>query len=179
MRGLPALALALWAGLIAAQPKSDWEIEVERRGWKEGEYKLPALPRPEDLIEFFVSAASNFRFFVDPQSLSVGKDGVVRYTLLARSPSGAENITYEGIRCAAGSVRVYAYGRPGGSWAERDSDWRPIEPKSLQRWHNALWREYFCPMKVPIFDPAEGIDALRRGGHPNAAGLERGPGGRF
>jgi len=30
-----------------------------------------------------------------------------------------------------------------------------------------------------VLDPAEGIDALRRGGHPNAAGLQRLPGGRF
>ena len=179
MRGLPALALALCAGLATGQPKSDWEIEVERRGWKEGEYKLPGQPKSQDLIEFYVSATTDFRFFVDAQSLSVGKDGVVRYTLLARSPSGVENITYEGIRCAAGSLRVYAYGRAGGSWAERDSDWRPIEAKTTQRWHNALWREYFCPMKVPIFDVAEGIDALRRGGHPNAGGLQRGSGGRF
>ena len=179
MRGLLALALALWAGLITGQPKSDWEVEAERRGWKEGDYKLPEQPKSQDLIEFYVSATTDFRFFVDPQSLSVGKDGVVRYTLLARSPSGAENITYEGIRCSAGSLRVYAYGRAGGSWAERDSDWRPIEAKTTQRSHHALWREYFCPHRVPIFDVAEGIDALRRGGHPNAGGLQRGPGGRF
>ena len=179
MRGPAALALVLWAGCVAGQVKSDWEIEVERRGWKEGEYKLPSQPKSQDLLEFYVSATTEFRFFVDTQSLSVGKDGVVRYTLLARSPSGAESITYEGIRCAAGSVRVYAFGRAGGSWSERDSDWRPIEARTTQRWHNALWREYFCPMKVPIFDVAEGIDALRRGGHPNAGGLQRGPGGRF
>ena len=178
MKRLAALALAAHAALGLAQPKSDYEVEEERRNWKEGEYQLPAPPKGDDLVEFYVSAATDFRFFIDRQSLSVGKDGVVRYTLLARSPSGAENVTFEGIRCAEGRLRIYAYGRPGG-WNERDSDWRPIEVRTIQRWHNALWREYFCPMRVPIFDPAEGIDALRRGGHPNAAGLERGPGGRF
>ena len=179
MRRLAPLALAAHALLGIAQPKSEWEAEAERRGWKEGEHKLPAPPKREDLIEFFVSSATDFRFFVDPQSLSVGKDGVVRYTLVARSPSGAENVSYEGIRCSAGSLRVYAYGRLGGGWSERDSEWRPIEPKTVQRWHNALLREYFCPQRVPIYDPAEGIDALRRGGHPNAVGLQRGPGGRY
>jgi hypothetical protein len=179
LKRLVALALAAHAVLGFAQPRSDWEIEVERRGWKESEYKLPPPPKAEDLIEFYVSATSDFRFFVDRQSLSVGKDGVVRYTLLARSAAGAENVTFEGIRCSEGWLRVYAYGRPGGGWSERDSEWRPIEPKTMQRWHNALLREYFCPQRVPIFDPAEGIDALRRGGHPNAAGLQRGPGGRY
>ena len=179
MKRFTALALAVHVGLGIAQPKSDWEIEAERRGWKEGEYQLPPPPKANDLIEFFVSAGTDFRFFVDQQSLSVGKDGVVRYTLVARSPSGAESVTYEGLRCSEGRLRVYAYGRSGGAWNERESEWRPIEPKTTQRWHNALLREYFCPMKVPIFDPAEGIDALRRGGHPNAAGLQRGPGGRY
>ena len=179
MKRLAALALATHATFGIAQLKSDHEIEVERRGWKEGEYRLPAPPSGENLQEFYVSATTQFRFFIDQQSLSVGKDGVVRYTLLARSASGAENVTYEGIRCSEGSVRIYAYGRPGGGWNERDSDWRPIEARTMQRWHNALWREYFCPQKVPIYDPAEGIDALRRGGHPNAAGLQDGPGRRF
>jgi len=179
LKRLAALALAAHVVLALAQPKSDWEIEVERRGWKEGEYQLPAAPKAEDLMEFYVSATTDFRFFIDRQSLSVGKDGVVRFTLLARSPSGSENVTYEGIRCSEGNYRVYAYGRAGGGWSERDSDWRPIEVKTTQRWHSALWREYFCPHKVPIFDPAEGVDALRRGGHPNAGGLQPGPGGRY
>ena len=179
MKRLAAFALAAQAAVGVAQPKSDWEIEVERRGWTEGEYKLPPPPKADDLIEFYVSAGTDFRFFIDGQSISIGKDGVVRYTLLARSPSGTENVTYEGIRCSEGKYRVYAYGRSGTGWTERTSDWRPIEAKTVQRSHHALWREYFCPMKVPLFDQAEGIDALRRGGHPNAIGLQRGPGGRY
>jgi hypothetical protein len=152
-----------------AQPKTDWEIEQERREWREGEVRLPAYPKRDDLIEFQVSAASDFRFFVDSASLSVGRDGVVRYTLVARSPTGAENVSHEGIRCHAGTYRIYAFGRGDGRWSERATDWRAIEPKSVQRWHNALWREYFCPQRVPIADAAEGLDALRRGGHPHAA----------
>lgn len=180
MRRLLAVALGSWVALCSAQPKSDWEIEEERRNWKEGEYRLPPLPKPEDLIEFYVSAGTNFRFFVDRQSLSVGKDGVVRYTLLARSPSGVENVTHEGMRCAARNYRVYAHMRAGGVWSERDSEWRPIESKTVQRPHDALWREYFCPRRATIYDSAEGIDALRRGGHPNAGhSANQGLGGRY
>jgi len=42
-----------------------------------------------------------------------------------------------------------------------------IEDRSVQRWHYALSREFFCPVGVPIRTAAEGIDALKRGGHPN------------
>ena len=53
----------------------------------------------------------------------------MRYTLLARSPSGAENVTYEGIRCSDGNWPRVRVRPPGGSWSERDSEWRAIEPQ--------------------------------------------------
>lgn len=169
-------AAAFAAGALQAQPvpedksrdqrhKSEYELEQERRNWQEGEVKLPAFPKDDGLIEFFVSGASSFRFFIDPASLSPGRDGVVRYTLIARSPSGYSNISYEGIRCATNSYRVYALGS-NGSWKPQDSDWRVIEAKSVQRWHNILRNDFFCLVRMPIWTAAEGIDALRRGGHP-------------
>jgi len=36
-----------------------------------------------------------------------------------------------------------------------------------QRWQIELRTEYFCPKGYTIESPAEGADALRRGGHPN------------
>ncbi|MEK6245335.1 MAG: CNP1-like family protein [Pseudomonadota bacterium] len=168
--GLAPLFLFFIASLAASQanpPKSDWELEQEKRDFKEAEITLPATPMGE-LIEFFVSAASNFRFFIDPRSLSVGADDVVRYTLVARSPSGAETVSYEGMRCNGGTYKVYAFVN-GGVWSRSrgNPDWRPIEPKSVQRWHPALRREYFCPFDVRISTAAEGLDYLRRGGHPD------------
>jgi len=167
LRRTAALLLAACATLAGAQPKTDWEQREEERSWREGAPRMPAYPKDADLIEFRVSAGSDFRFFVDASSLAVGADGVVRYTLVARSPSGANNVSYEGIRCKTGEYRVYARGHPDGTWAERPSEWRSIEPRTMQRWHQALRREYFCPQNSPIADAAEGIDALRRGGHPN------------
>jgi len=170
------VAAAFAAGAAQGQPipedtsrsqrfKSEYQLEQERLNWQEGEVKLPAFPRDDGLIEFFVSGASSFRFFIDPASLLPGRDGVVRYTLIARSPSGYSNISYEGIRCATNSYRVYALGN-NGSWTRQDSDWRRIEGKSVQRWHNILRSDFFCPVSIPIWTAAEGLDALRRGGHP-------------
>jgi len=105
---------------------------------------------------------------VDGASLSVGKDGVVRYTLVARSPLGAESVSFEGMRCDPREVRSYAFGRADRSWSRRDTPWRPIAQRSVQRWHNALATEYFCPGETLILNAAEGVEALRRGGHPRA-----------
>lgn len=138
---------------------------------------LPPYPGERGLIEFFVAATSAFRFFIDPASVSVGADGVVRYTLVARSAAGAQNVSYEGMRCRSGEVRIYALGRDGG-WVPSEGGWRAIEPRSVQRWHNALYREYFCPQHEPIASPREGVDALRRGGHALYEALPRGGSGR-
>jgi len=170
LRILLACALAVIAVQAAAQPKaekSEWEQERERRDWKEGELKLPAYPKAEGLIEFAVVGATSFRFFIDPASLDLGSDGVVRYTLVARSPSGVANISYEGIRCATGSYKVFALGNDG-RWASRETEWRQIEPKAVA-WHFELRANYFCPNRLSIATAAEGLDALRRGGHPAAS----------
>jgi hypothetical protein len=148
--------------------KSDWEREQESRKLQESDAPLPAYPKGP-LLEFFVSSASSFKFFIDPLSLWVG-DGMVRYTMVARSPSGAETVSYEGMRCGVpGHYVVYAFGS-GGAWSRSSNvQWRPIEPKSIQRWHNVLAGQYFCPTRWSIQSVEEGLDALRRGGHPAVA----------
>ncbi len=130
---------------------------------------LPAYPRPENLLPFFVSAATNFEFFIDGASLSVGEDGVVRYVLVARSAQGAESISFEGIRCSTSQVRLYATGTGGGGWVRSAGPWRDIATRFVQRWHNALRDEYFCPLGNPIHSAAEGVAALKRGVHPSRA----------
>ena len=160
--------LAAAASQTFAQFKSDWERAEEERNWQEGAFSLPPYPKAADLVAFDPGGASGFRFFVDVTSLSVDKDGVVRYTLVARSPSGVENVSFEGIRCRSGTARAYAFGEGAGRWSARGTDWRQIEPKGARRWQFALWREYFCPHTIAIRDAAEGVDALRRGGHPDA-----------
>lgn len=162
-------ALAACVALAACggpAPKSDWEREHEQQlAPSEIAVSLPALPKERDLIEFFVAATSEFRFFVDANSVSVGSDGVVRYTLVARSPAGVENVSYEGMRCASSELRVYALGR-GRAWSVTRSEWRAMEPRTMQAWHRALYREYFCPHREPIASRQQAVYSLRRGGHP-------------
>jgi CNP1-like family len=173
LRGLAAAAACLalaHAGAAGAQFKSDWQIQQEARNWQETAVSLPPAPKAQDLLEFSVGAATDFRFYIDATSLSVGSDGVVRYVLVARSPSGARNVSYEGIRCESRNYRIYATGRRDGTWTKaRRVRWRAIGVGSTN-WHAALERDYFCPQGVPIYTAAEGVDALKRGGNPNSRG---------
>jgi hypothetical protein len=156
------------AGAFADPWKSDWQIEQEERNWKEVPVKIPPYPKVQNLVEFTVSRETDFRFYIDATSLSVGSDGVVRYVLVARSPNGAENVSYEGIRCKDRIYRIYATGRRDGTWTEaRVVRWRDVDFGSMN-WHRALERDYFCPRGQLIQSAAEGVDALKRGRHPDA-----------
>jgi len=136
-------------------------MEQEKLIIREGEVKLPPRFRNENLMEFEVGRSVNFRFFVDRASLEIGADEVVRYTLVARSPQGAENVSYEGIHCKSGRTRAYAVGQAGGQWRTMKQEWSDVQ----KPWTRVLQKDYFCPLHRPIYNAEEGVDALRRGGH--------------
>jgi hypothetical protein len=131
--------------------------------------RLPASPQEGNLREFYVSATTAHKFYIDAATLGVGKDGVVRYVLVVRTSGGATNTTYEGIRCESGEYKIYATGHRDGTWMPtRKGEWRSIVNKPTNRHHAALSRDYFCPGRGTILTPAEGREALRLGKHPNA-----------
>jgi hypothetical protein len=146
-----------------------FEEDPDEPKWQEGEVTLPEFPKEESLQEFYVSAGTANRFYVDGKSIAVGSDGVVRFTLVVKTAGGATNTSYEGIRCGALETRLYAVGRGDGTWVKaRTSAWKPIENNPINRPHAALSRDFFCPSMIPINSPEEGRNALRLGKHPDA-----------
>ncbi|MGN6084428.1 CNP1-like family protein [Trinickia sp.] len=158
------LALACVAGSVVvagcshtpAKPKDDTPFHylLDRTSeWTENKVDtLPALPNARDLIDFDVSQNTPLHFAVDGKSLDVGSDGVVRYTVVITSPTGARNVNYEGIRCDTYEWRLYA-----GLNADHDgwdrtvaNDWTRIENGNLNAYHAALYQDYFCQNKVPM-----------------------------
>ena len=174
-RGLLAVFVVL--GVSGPQPAAaDSEDDDELRPWQEVAVQLPAPPLQENLLPFYVGAATYNEFYVDGASLSVGTDGVVRFVLVVQTPGGAKNVTYEGLRCETKERRLYASGRPDGTWAKsRNDEWRRIQNLATNRHHAALVFDYFCPSGAIVRDGAEARDALLRGGHPNRrkSGLDR------
>jgi hypothetical protein len=159
-----AVALALALGACGSAPPLRGGDDSATSGQR---VVPPAYPRDGDLIEFTVTPGS-MRFFVDAPSLSVpGRDAMVRYTLVTRSPEGVRNVSYESLNCAAAQYRVHALGQPDASWGGRESEWRGIN----DAWHRALYREYFCPQNEVIRSADEGVRALQQGGHPFTRGF--------
>jgi CNP1-like family len=161
------LSLALFATASHGQMQSDWERANEERLKQLGERMVapPPLERSR-LVEVKqdFSASTDFRYFVDWGSVSAGEDRIVRYVLVSRGANGSESVTFEGIRCAK-EYRIYAVGRPDGSWGGAAGEWRPI-PRSPNAIQPTLAGQYFCPGRAAIRTSEEGQRAVRAGGHP-------------
>lgn len=161
-------ALLLALTLSASSAFADFEEDYESKGWKELEVQLPETPKQESLLPFYVSAATENRFFVDGATLSVGSDGVVRYVLLVLSPQGGRNLTFEGMRCETRERRIYASGRADGTWSKaRKNEWVRIQDLPSKQHHAVLFLEYFCPFGILVRDAAEARKALVQGVHPD------------
>jgi hypothetical protein len=164
----------LWAAALSVcswtkPPSEEDESIFSRRQWKEIPAELPPYPSEENLLPFEVMGASKNRFFIDSNSIAPGKDGVIRYTVVITSPSGARTVNFEGIRCTSRQFKRYAFGRSDKSWSKsRDETWHPIEYDQANPYHSILYSDFFCPTLIPVRSREEAVQALRRGIHPRA-----------
>ena len=124
---------------------------------------LPPLPQDSDLLPFDVSQNTPLEFSLDAKSVSVGSDGVVRYTVVVTSPSGARNVNYEGIRCDTYEWRLYAGLNEDHNGWDRTvaNDFTRIENGNLNAYHASLYQDYFCANKIPLGDAKRIVDNVR------------------
>lgn len=169
-RSTSLLALfGVLASLAGQSALADFEEDYDDKQWKEVAVQLPPAPQQGNLLPFYVSAATDNEFFIDGASLAVGADGVIRYVLVVQTSGGARNVSFEGLRCETQERRIYASGRPDGSWSKsRNNEWKRIQNVAANRYHAALFSDYFCPEGVIVRSVEEARDALKRGRHPES-----------
>ncbi len=162
MKILTALLLSL--PLVAQAEWIDFERNFEEdKPWVEVAAELPPYPKQENLIPFNVSSVTRNRYFVDAQSISVGTDLTIRYTVVIETTGGATNVSFEGMRCETGERRLYAYGHPDGTWSKaRNAGWEGIKMRSLLSYQKALFEDHFCRDGIRIRDREEAVKSLRR-----------------
>ncbi len=166
---IAAIGVLMPPSAFAQQQKFEYEFDHEKP-WVELQAQLPPSPNPDNLLQFDAGPASTNLHYVDGASISVGEDGVVRFSLVVKSPAGAMNVSYEGIRCQIHEKRTYAYGRNDGTWSRaRNSQWIDLESIAQNYPHRALARYFFCPLGIHMVrDEEEAIQALKAGIHPRA-----------
>lgn len=134
-----AASLVLAAAVSFAQTLAPLDPD-----WRENEVPPPPPLRTERLIPVEIPR-STLSFGVDPASISVGQDGIVRYVVVARSPSGVINANYEGIHCQLANVKVYARHNPDSGWVKaRDPQWVPLHGTPNSRHSLVIARTGAC-----------------------------------
>lgn len=162
MKILLTLLLCLPLSARAEWGQFDFEFDQDKP-WSEVAAQLPAFPKDANLIPFSVSSATRNKHFVDANSVSVGEDKVIRYTVVVEAVGGAKNVSFEGLRCESGERRLYAYGHPDGTWSKaRNAGWEDIKFRSLLSYHKALYEDHFCPEGIRVRDGKEAAQNLRR-----------------
>ncbi len=138
---------------------SDSKSAFDNKTWEEQKASLPPFPKTENLAPIYVGPTT-FEFLVDTTSININEDGTIRYTLIARSSSGAMNVSYESIRCETYERRLYALGRSDGTWSQaRNSRWVPIGGAQ----YATLADDFFCAKRGQARTAESVVDLLKRG----------------
>lgn len=133
LRSLGLLVLAA-CGAAHAQMFADSD-------WREAAAPQPPALRTTQLVPLSMPGSA-MRWGVDPASISIGPDSVVRYVVVAAG-EGAVTGLYEGLRCNTGEVKLYMRNM-GGQWQPANGDWKPLHGNGAARHSLAVARHGAC-----------------------------------
>ena len=161
--------LSAIVGILAlsacAKPPFKDEFESDKP-WIEQMTQLPAYPEAKNLMAFDAGAVTSNQYLVDTTSIKIGKDGVIRFTLVIKSSANATNVSYEGLRCATSERKLYALGRDDRTWAQpRVSEWQKLDLVRQFYAQRELAKNIFCPHQQIVSTTEEAIQALKAGMH--------------
>ncbi|MBI5279436.1 MAG: hypothetical protein HY854_23590 [Burkholderiales bacterium] len=129
--------------------------------WKEAEVPPPPALRTSGLIEID-SPRSELRFGVDPASISVGRDRIVRYVVVVRSAGGNVTGIYEGLHCKTAEAKVYARHNGGAGWVmQADADWKPLSGAPHSSYSMQIAQQGACLGRTPNGNPGQVARDLR------------------
>lgn len=148
-----------------AKPPFKDQFESDKP-WIEQLTQLPAYPDTQNLLTFDSGAQTSNRYLVDTTSIKIGEDGVIRFTLVMQSSTGAMNVSYEGIRCSTNERKLYALGRNDRTWIQpRVSEWQKLDLVRQFYAQRELSQNIFCPHRQIVSSSQQAIQALKAGKH--------------
>jgi hypothetical protein len=137
-RWLACGLLVCTATVQAAMPTIDPD-------WKETDAPTAPAFSTSQLLPLEMPSYVSLKFGVDPATLSITADGIVRYVVVAVNASGSVNAMFEGIRCATGEVKTYARTGTIGTWSYlKEPAWRNLTDNLPSKHALALARQGAC-----------------------------------
>lgn len=156
MRNLLTPFVALFAGLVcsatvlSATPAPSTAPPVTSPDWVEGEAPAPPAFDKNKLVLLDMPKHISVKVGIDPQTISVGTDGIVHYVATMINSNGSVNAVYEGLRCNTDQVKTYARWGSSGNWIlVAQPEWRLIIDNQPSPHAFVFARQAACPAHLP------------------------------
>jgi hypothetical protein len=150
-----AAVLVLFTGLTGAQNTLD------NPDWVEEKASPPPAYSKTDLIPIDMPRHVSLKIGVDPATVRVGEDGIVRYVVVMTNASGTVNAAYEGIRCLTDEFKTYARVGSSGEWTlVSDPQWKHVNDNMPSKHAHAIARQGACKERLAP-NTAEVLKALK------------------
>lgn len=135
---------------------------LDNPDWTESEAPAPPAFNPEKLLPLDMPPYVTLQVGVDPATLSVTPDGIVRYVVVARSNSGTITAFYEGILCAKGEVKRYARIQSNGQWRLfAQPQWRALDDNQPSPHARVFARQGACEGNTAANSVADIVHSLQ------------------
>jgi CNP1-like family len=118
---------------------------------QEQDFQFPEITQLKDWapIKFHQEVKTN-HYYLSLDSLTVGKDNIVRYVItVVPKAGGNKNTLFEGIDCKTNQYRTYAWGNADNGWTKNSKvTWKMLTKNQHNAWQGSL-SEDFCKMGDP------------------------------
>ncbi|MEJ8813802.1 CNP1-like family protein [Variovorax ureilyticus] len=152
---------AVLACLLAASGLANAEL-FGNSDWKESEAPPAPAFSQDKLIDIEMPRYSSLKFGIDPNTIKVSGDGVVRYVIVATNKEGGGfNAFYEGVHCATDEYKTYARASSPGAWeAAPNPEWKRIGDRA-SRHTQAVALQGLCRGHAPRASVSEMVRFLK------------------
>ncbi len=161
IKTLVPVALASLLALCAPLTYAEGGNGTDNPDWTEETVSAPPPFSTDRLVAIDMPVYVSMKVGVDPETIVVGGDGVVRYVMVMRNASGSTNAVYEGIRCITDEVKTYARVSASGAWTMvANPVWKSVNDNMPSRHAQAFARQGACQSRLAT-SRREIVEALK------------------
>jgi hypothetical protein len=157
----------IWcAAVLLGLASSCWaQSPADDPDWFESDAPPPPAFDLKRLIPFDVPVKTGLVFGLDPATLRVTPDGIVRYVVVASSPNEARNVLYEGLRCATAETKTYGWSDEQRNWRMAAKPvWRSLYQHAPSHHARVLAKNALCQGNGPTVPMETMVQLLKRDG---------------
>jgi hypothetical protein len=147
-----------WAQAGSQPPPKRYETDRE---WEETAVPPPPAFSESRLVDIAMPPYMSLKFGVDPSTIAITGDGIVRYVVVAHNRSGgAVNAFYEGVRCSTAEMKSYARFNDGVWHETKAPDWKRLNNLN-STYSKALAVQGLCRGDAPRASVGEMVQNIR------------------